>query len=381
MSVAVDEIEAPPEPDAAPGAPHPRHTLRLYGQAAAEQAFLSAYGSGRMHHGWLLTGPRGVGKATLAWRIARFLLAHPPQAEDGLFGAPAAPETLEVDPEGVAARQAAALSHPNLYLLRRAWDRDRKRHKAVIDVEEARGMKRFLQKSASDGGRRVVVVDAADDLNPSAANAILKVLEEPPPNTAFLLVAHAPARLLPTIRSRCRSLPCRPLAMTDLEAALTQAGHPPGGDLATLSELAEGSAGAALRLLTLGGPEIYGALVRLLAAAPQMDRPAALALAETLGARGKEEETELAIRLAETLMARLARAGTGHPPGVEAVPGEAELLARLAPGPDAARGWAALQQLIGQRMRQGRAINLDPQALVLDMVLKMNEAAANLAAR
>lgn len=371
-----DRTETLPEPDAAPGAPHPRLTARLYGQKAAEDAFLQAYGAGRMHHGWLISGPRGTGKATLAWRIARFLLASPPHTDDGLFGAPPPPQTLDVGAETATAHQVAALSHPGLFLLRRAWDDKAKRLKTVIDVDEARSLKRFLQSSAADGGRRVVIVDAADELNPAAANAILKVLEEPPKNTVFLLVAHAPARLLPTIRSRCRTLVCRALAPTDLEAALTEAGHPPGADLPALSELAAGSAGEALRLQTLGGPEIYADLCALLSRPRDLDRPRALAFAERNGARGKDELTDLTIRLAETLMARLARTGSGHSPAGEAAPAERDLLNMLALTPQAGRDWAELQQALTGRMRHGRATNLDPSALLLDMVLKMTEAAA-----
>lgn len=375
-----DKTEALPEPDAAPGAPHPRLTSRLYGQQAAEDTFLQAFAAGRMHHGWLIAGPRGTGKATLAWRIARFLLATPPHTDDGLFGAPPPPQTLDIGADAPTAHQVAALSHPGLFLLRRGWDDKAKRLKTVIDVDEARKLKRFLQSSAADGGRRVVIVDAADDLNTSAANAILKVLEEPPKNTVFLLVAHAPARLLPTIRSRCRTLVCRAMAATDLEAALTEAGHPPGPDLPALSELAAGSAGEALRLQTLGGPAIYAELCKLLSRPRDLDRPGALAFADKYGARGKEELTDLTIRLAELLMARLARTGSGHPPLGDAAPGEAELLIRLSPDLHAGRAWAELQQSLTARLRHGRATNLDPSALLLDMVLKMTEAAARSAA-
>lgn len=373
-----DTVETPPEPDAAPGAPHPRLTPNLFGQAGAEQAFLGAYATGRMHHGWLIAGPRGTGKATLAWRIARFLLATPPQTGEGLFGAPPPPQSLGIDPESRAAHQVAALSHPGLFLLRRAWDDKAKRLKTVIDVDEARAMKRFLQRSAADGGRRVVLVDAADEMNPAAANAILKVLEEPPRDTVFLLVAHAPARLLPTIRSRCRMLHCRTLAPEDLAAALTQAGHPPGDALPALSELALGSAGEALRLQTLGGPEIYAALTALMQG--PLDRPKALAFADSYGARGKDELTDLTIRLAETFLARLARTGSGHPPAAEATPGEAALLDRLAQDAQAARAWATLQQELSGRLAHGRATNLDPSALLLDMVVKLSEAAQRPAA-
>lgn len=171
-----------PEPDKVEGAPHPRETAQIHGQGAAERAFLDVYNSGRLHHGWLLTGPRGVGKATLAWRIARFLLATPQESGGGLFGdAPAAPETLDIAPDHPVARRLLAGSEGRLFLLRRGLDDKTKQLKTVITVEEVRKLKSFLSLSAADGGRRVVIVDPADELNTSAANALLKLLEEPPP--------------------------------------------------------------------------------------------------------------------------------------------------------------------------------------------------------
>lgn len=176
-----------PEPDRIDGAPHPRETSLLYGQDAAQADFLQAFSSDRLHHGWLITGPRGVGKATLAWQIARFLLATPIAQDDGLFGAPPPPTDLHVNPEHPVSRRMMAGSEPGLFALRRPYDEKAKRLKAQITVDEVRKLKGFFALSAADGGRRVVIVDAADDMNVSAANAILKLLEEPPDRTTLLL--------------------------------------------------------------------------------------------------------------------------------------------------------------------------------------------------
>ncbi|RVV97227.1 DNA polymerase III subunit delta' [Mesobaculum littorinae] len=370
-----------PEPDRVPGAPHPRETRALYGQDAAEAEFLRAYASGRLHHAWLLTGPRGVGKATLAWRIARFLLAQP-DAGPGLPVAPEPPATLDVPADHPVARRVAALSEPGLFLLRRAWDDKAKRLKQVITVDEARRLRGFFSMSSADGGRRVVIVDPADEMNPSAANALLKVLEEPPARATFLLVSHAPDRLLPTIRSRCRTLRLSPLPVPDVEAALAAAGFTPeDGDAARLAALSQGSVGEALRLQQLDGPDLYADLAATLHEAPRMDRPRALKLADSMVGRDAAPRFELALHLIDTLLARLARTGAGLPPPVEAVPGEAELLARLAPDHAAGRIWADLSQSLGARGRHGRAVNLDPSALLLDMVLSINDTAARAAPR
>ncbi len=367
--------EAPPEPDRAEGAPHPRETLRLIGQDAAEASFLQAHSSGRLHHGWLITGPRGVGKATLAWRIARFLLATPDEDGGGLFGAPPPPTSLDISPDHPVAHRTAALSDPGLCLIRRPWDPKTERLRQEITVDEIRRLKRFFELSATDGGRRVVIVDAADEMNVSAANALLKLLEEPPPRATLLLVSHQPSRLLPTILSRCRRLRCHALGPADIAAALDQAGVDPGEDAPALAALAEGSVGTALRLITMEGLTLYADLLRVLG--DPGARPAALKLADSVSGRAAAPRLDLLLDLMDLFLARLARTGSTDPPQPAAAPGEAETLARLAPDAQAARRWADLAQSLGARARHGRAVNLDPAALILDMVLKIHATTAH----
>ncbi len=350
------------EPDRVAGVPHPRRTPRLFGQAEAEATILDAFRQQRLHHAWLIAGPRGIGKATLAWRIARFLLA----TDGGPRGAEA--ESLDIPAGHPVADRVAALSDPGLVLLRPTRNPDTGAPRRDITVDVARSLRDFLHLSATDGGWRVVVVDAADQLNMQASNAILKLVEEPPPRTTFLLVCHAPSALLPTIRSRCRLLRCRPLAAADLSAAIEQAGLAPRVEAAALAQLAAGSAGNAARLLQQDGPELYAQLVALLDTLPEMDRGALLRLAGT----GRERIDAL-FGLVDLLLSRLARQGAGAPPDAEATEGEAGTLARLAPDPAAGRAWADLQQKLSARIAHGREVNLDPSALVLDMGLKIND--------
>lgn len=366
-----------PEPDRIEGAPHPRMTPRLLGQSQAEATFLQAFNSARLHHGWLVSGPRGVGKATLAWRLARFLLASPDN--DGGMFAPPPPESLDTPDNHPVARRIAALSEPRLFLLRRAWDDKKAKLQDVLSVDEVRKMKSFFALSAADGGRRVAIIDCVDDMNPSAANALLKLLEEPPKAVTLFLISHQPARLLPTIRSRCRELRLGPLSPGDLSDALTMAGGEVApGDRAALAELAGGSVGEAFRMTNLEGLVLYARLVRLMASLPRLDRIEALAFAEAGAGRGAEAQFDLIVVLLDLFLARLARAGTCGVCPPEAARGEAALIARLAPSPQAARAWADLAQSLGVRARRGRAVNLDPAALLMDMLLKIDETAAAL---
>lgn len=369
-----------PEADRAPGAPHPRETPELFGQSEAEAQFMEAVTSGRLHHGWLISGPKGIGKATLAWKLARFLIATPPASDDDLFGAPPPPTSLDIAPDHPVARRVAALSEPALFLLRRAWDPDKKRLKQVITIDEARKLKGFFQLSAPDGGRRVVIIDAADEMNSSAANAILKILEEPPADTIMLLIAHQPSRLLPTIRSRCRMLRAQPLGAEDMRRALHGAGQELGDEATQVAELAQGSVGQAIRIVELGGLAAYQGLIDHLGRAPNMDRAALMGLADKAAARTTPELFDLTVDLIDLMLSRLARSAVSGPPAEEAAKGEVAAMQRLAPTPHAARKWAGLQQELGARARQGKAVNLDPSSLILDMMLRINQTAAELAA-
>lgn len=369
-----------PEPDRVEGAPHPRETTRLLGQDAAEQAFLTAFNSKRLHHGWLITGPRGVGKATLAWRIARFLLTAPDLDEGGLFGEPERPTSLDVDPEHPVVRRSMQLADPGLFLLRRGPNDKGDKLSSDIRVNEVRKLKEFFGLSASDGGRRVVIVDSADEMNVSAANALLKLLEEPPARATLLLISHQPSRLLPTIRSRCRELRLAPLAAPDLALALEAAEAPAGPDAEALGELSAGSVGEALSLTHLDGLKLYGELVAIFDRAPRYDRARAIGVAGSMAGVANADRYDLMIRLIDLFLSRVARTGAGHPPRIEAAPGEAALLARLAPDAFAARRWASLQQELSARANHGRAVNLDPAALILDMFLSINKTAGTRAA-
>ncbi len=253
----------------------PRQTHVLFGHEAAERTILDAYRSGRIPHAWLIGGAPGIGKATLAFRVARFVLAHP----DPKSAAVQAATSLAVPPDHASAGLIAAQSHPDLLVLERTLS-DTGKLRTVIRVDDARKVASFLAATAGLGGWRVVIVDAVDDLNAESANALLKGLEEPPARTLFLLVSHAPGLVLPTIRSRCHRLLLRSLAPEDLARAVEEAtGEEP--DEAVIAA-AEGSVGRALSLSDGPAFKLRQQAMSLLGRLPAVDMRELHALADSL---------------------------------------------------------------------------------------------------
>jgi DNA polymerase III subunit delta' len=259
--------------------PHPRETNVLFGHGDAEAALLNAYRSGRIAHAWLIGGAQGIGKATLAYRMARFVLRH----GDPLSPAVQRATSLAIDPSDPVARQVAVGSHGGLLTLERTLN-DRGVMRTVITVDETRETISFFGSTATAEGWRVCVVDTVDELNPNAANALLKILEEPPQQSLFLLISHAPARVLPTIQSRCRKLRLRPLATDDVIGAAALASGRGTGDVA-LAEAAAASEGSVAQALTLLGGDALKLQQRtaaMLAKLPNVDPRELHALGDSL---------------------------------------------------------------------------------------------------
>jgi DNA polymerase-3 subunit delta' len=261
-------------------APHPRETTVLFGHHAAEQTLLAAYRGGRIPHAWLMSGAQGIGKATLAYRMARFVLAH----GDPLAAKVQAAETLDVDPSHPVARQVASGAHGGLLTLERTLN-EKGVMPTFVSVNEVRKTVPFFGSTAAVDGWRVCVVDTVDEMNANAANALLKVLEEPPQRSLFLLVTHAPARLLPTIQSRCRKLALRPLGIDDVVQAAAQAGDIDHNDplLEEAAQAAEGSVSRALNLLGGGALKLHQRTAALLDTLPHVDPRELHALGDALG--------------------------------------------------------------------------------------------------
>jgi DNA polymerase-3 subunit delta' len=339
----------------------PAWTDRLIGHDAAEQAFLKEFAAGRLPHAWLISGPQGVGKATFAYRIARFLLSQPIQAEEvGLFGgsAPATPTSLEMPPDHRVFRQVAQQGHPDFRLLTPGIT-DKGKQAKIIAVDDVRAVKDFLHLKAASKWR-VVIVDTANDLNKSSANALLKSLEEPLPNTVLLLLSHAPQALLPTIRSRCRKLVLQPLPGDRIAAELS-ARFPDvkAQDRALATATAGGSLGQAIRMIERDGVGLLRDLGNLLAGWPKLDAGLLHKLGDKLAGRDQDAQFELAVELLGWWFARFARlAATGETPETRLFEGETALIARMQAAASLDR-WLGVWEKVSRLFDRVRAVNLD----------------------
>lgn len=347
MARSPKPVEERPPHDALDGVMLPRQTTSLVGHDEAEWALLDAYRSGRMHHGWILAGERGIGKATLAFRLARFVFAHPDPSTPEV----AAAKDLSVSAADQQAHWLDIGAHPNLLHLQREWDDKRGRYRTVLSVDTIRRITPFLGTTAGEGGWRVVIVDPADDMNPNAANAILKNLEEPPRATLFILIARSRGALLPTILSRCRTLSLKPLSAEETEEVVRQAAPDlaKAKDAKLAAALAGGSPRRFIELEREGGVELY----RLMRAAIEGGKPEAQFLlsarASTAGA------TEQFLDLFEDYLSRRVR-GQPEPTG-GANPPSAPLVT-----------WAELWEKAALSGREVETYNLDRRQFVLDLL-------------
>lgn len=285
-------------------APHPRTVMEFFGHREAETALLDAYRGGRIPHAWLIGGPQGIGKATLAYRMARFVLAHrDPSAQDVLSA-----RSLALAPDHQVARRVMAQGHPDLLALERTAG-DTGKLRSVITVEQIRRTVSFFGSTAGEGGWRVVIVDSLDELNAEGENALLKLLEEPPARALLLLVAHRPGRVRATIRSRCRRLAMRPLEHTDVaRAAAAAMNRPADAQIDAAAQAAEGSVARAISLLDSGALKFRQHILAMLERLPTLDDRALHALGDAMtGADQKAFES--VIDMLNAWMAGQLRAG------------------------------------------------------------------------
>lgn len=358
--------------------PEPRLNPYLIGHESAEKAFLDAWTSKRLAHAWLICGPRGIGKATLAYRMARFVMSQETELQSGvnLFGEPSTPDTLQMAAENSVFRRIAAGGHGDFRSVERGWsDTKQTKRKTVIGVDEVRSVGSFLTKTPAEGGWRAVLIDAADEMNPNAANAVLKVLEEPPRRALLFLVTHNPDRLLPTIRSRCRRLDLRPLE-TKQVTALVNRYRPDlsAEDIAALSLLGDGSIGRALDLADEGGVGLFRDLMKLLEGIPKLNITRVHALADR-ALRGDVFRT-LSGLLFWWLARITAQGARGNLSALsEIVPGERALAEKLLASAPPAK-WAETWTEVGSISERTLAVHLDRKRSLILMLSAIEQTVA-----
>jgi DNA polymerase-3 subunit delta' len=357
---AAAPADVPPEPDRLADFPHPRHQDHLFGHAAATADLSSAARAGRLHHGLLVTGPQGVGKATLAWRLVKAMLSQAPQS---------LPPDLALGADAAALRQIAALTHPDVLLLRRPWDEKAKRLRQDLTVDEVRRLAGFFSQHSGRGSWRIAVVDAADDLNVNAQNALLKILEEPPDRALLILIAHAPNLLLPTIRSRCRTLKLVPLEPASLDRALDALD--PGMDAEArpiYAALSEGAPGRALALSAGGALGLFRETVAILGTIGRPDLGLVSALADRLSRPQASREFDLYQDVSQQILRWMILAKAGRPERLASLGPVAAGLQRAC-GQGGLERWVALWEKRAAAVRRADALNLDKRHRIVSQAL------------
>jgi DNA polymerase III subunit delta' len=342
--------------------PAPEERADWLGEPAAERTLIEAYRSGRMHHGWLIGGPKGIGKATLAYRFARFAFANPDPAAADVTAAP----DLSVPTGHPAFRRVANRAHPNLLALERPFNEETKRYRTELTVPEIRRTVSFFGSTSGEPGWRIAIVDPADDMNPNAANALLKVLEEPPARSLFFLICHAPGRLLPTIRSRTRRLELAPLPPEAIVTALRdRAGEGAGADLGLAARLAEGSLRRAILLVEEGGIETYRAMTALLARLPALAVADLHAFADSVTGRGADDAYHGFLDLLRDWLGRRVRR--------EPEPAAGSTVSAVVATVPLAR-WAEVWEKVERSAADAEEYNLDRKQVVLSTLMTLARA-------
>jgi DNA polymerase-3 subunit delta' len=349
------EIPEYPEADRAPGCAHPRETYDLIGHGDAEAQFIRAKQSGRLHHAWLISGPKGVGKATLAYRMIRAMLG----------GESLLSTSLDIPAADPVAQRVEAQGHGNLFVLRRPYNEKTKKLRSEIPVDAVRAMSGFFENtSAEDGLPRIALVDTMDEMNRSAENAILKTLEEPPENALIILLANSPGRLLPTIRSRCLSLPLRPVSEDEIGPWLKRQTKAEDAIIDAAVGLSRGGPGKAVALAQ-NADFVLKPLTRFLSSLERNDKSIDHILSNMLAARDKTEARSLFWDCLQDILREQAS---------YCVTGEWHSAFKPLPADKTPQAWMQLWKKVSDWQTVESAINMDKKTVMLTALSEIRAA-------
>lgn len=331
----------------------PKNATELFGHESVQAQWLHDFAAGKLAHGIIISGGRGIGKATLAYRFARMLLSGR--------------NDFDLSSDDPIFHRISAGSHTDLLVIEREFDEKKEEFKNEISVEQARGIADFLSLTPAEGKWRVVIIDSADALNTNAANAILKILEEPPAQAILLLVSHNPGRLLPTIRSRCRMLKLAPLSAEDFTRTIRHvAPDTDYAELRGLQILSGGAPGVALELKEQGALAVYGELLETLSSLPAFETARIHRFADQLSGGKMHEHWHMLTRLMLCLLERTSKTAASVLLE-EIIEGEQTALLKLA-SLHPAHIWAAKWQECADQFLLAQRLHLDYKQVMITFI-------------
>ena len=358
------------------GAPHPMLANEIIGHSSQKLSFLSSFASNRLPQCWLLAGDMGIGKASFAWLIAKFLLTTKYQPADLKIDLNESNINSILEPQsGSTLNRIISGSEQRVYIVRRGYNEKRKAFFKNISIEDIRKLQSYCSLSIADGGKRIIIIDTADDLNKSSSNALLKLLEEPPKNTIFLLISHQPNLLVPTIKSRCQKLSFSNLDQTDLGAVLTAIGckiEP--SDEVSLSILSKGSAGAACRLINSNCINLYSDILNISSSLPNLNTNKILQMSQNYFAKAKPGEFEIFLEMMQHFFSRLCKTGAMQKPLLPSLTeNEAKIMKNLCPNLKSAHLWSEAANITLTKLNKGYLLNIDIESLILDAFIYLEK--------
>ena len=358
------------------GAPHPMLAREVIGHSSQKLSFLNSFANNRIPQCLLLAGDKGIGKASFAWLIAKFLLTTKYQPADLKIDLNESNINSILAPQdGGTLNRIISGTEQRVYIVRRGYNEKRKAFFKNISIEDVRDLQSYCSLSIADGGKRLIIIDTADDLNKSSSNAILKLLEEPPKNTFFLLISHQPNLLLPTLKSRCQKLSFSNLDQPDLGEVLKAVGcKVEPSDEVSLSILSKGSAGAACRIINSNCINLYRDILELASSLPNLNTNKTMQLSQNYFTKAKSNEFKIFLEMMQHFFTRLCKTGAMQKPILPSVTDdEAKIMKNLCPSFKTAQLWSEVADITLAKLNKGYLLNIDIESLILDAFIYLEK--------